>query len=58
MIDQCHLGSSGKVRAIGVSNFSEMKLQEILPTAEILPAVDQVRCEFVLMQPNEVLTSM
>ncbi|KAF8069235.1 NADP-dependent oxidoreductase domain-containing protein [Lyophyllum atratum] len=32
----------GKVKAIGVSNFSEAKLEEILPTAEILPAVNQL----------------
>ena len=34
---------TGKVRSIGVSNFSQKKLEEILPTAEIIPAVDQVR---------------
>lgn len=34
----------GKVRAIGVSNCSEKLLEEqILPYAEIVPAVDQVR---------------
>lgn len=32
----------GKVKSIGVSNFSEVKLEEILSTAEIVPAVDQV----------------
>jgi diketogulonate reductase-like aldo/keto reductase len=32
---------AGKVRSIGVSNFSEIKLEEILPTAEIFPAVNQ-----------------
>ncbi|KAG6907615.1 hypothetical protein DXG01_008192 [Tephrocybe rancida] len=32
----------GKVKAIGVSNFSEAKLQEILPTAEIIPVVNQL----------------
>lgn len=31
----------GKVKSIGVSNFSQMKLEEILPTAEIVPAVNQ-----------------
>lgn len=36
------LHKAGKVKAIGVSNFSQMKLEEILPTAEIKPAVDQV----------------
>ncbi|KAG6818970.1 hypothetical protein H0H93_016744 [Arthromyces matolae] len=33
----------GKVKAIGVSNFSEAKLAEILPTAEVVPAVNQRR---------------
>ncbi|KAF8196064.1 NADP-dependent oxidoreductase domain-containing protein [Pholiota molesta] len=32
----------GKVRSIGVSNFSEKKLEEILPTAEVIPAVNQL----------------
>ncbi|KAG7094646.1 hypothetical protein E1B28_005470 [Marasmius oreades] len=32
----------GKVKAIGVSNFSVKKLEEILPTANIVPAVDQL----------------
>lgn len=32
----------GKVKSIGVSNFSEAKLEEILPTAKVIPAVDQV----------------
>ncbi|KAG9087623.1 hypothetical protein FS749_002793, partial [Ceratobasidium sp. UAMH 11750] len=34
--------AAGKVRAIGVSNFSELKLNEILPTAKVVPAVNQV----------------
>lgn len=33
----------GKVRSIGGSNFSQMMLEKILPTAEIIPAVNQVR---------------
>lgn len=32
---------SGKVKSIGVSNFSEVKLEEILQTAEIVPVVNQ-----------------
>ncbi|RDB26935.1 D-galacturonate reductase [Hypsizygus marmoreus] len=32
----------GKVKAIGVSNFSEAKLEEILSTAEVIPVVDQL----------------
>lgn len=39
-----NLYKAGKVKAIGVSNFSQMKLEEILPTAEIKPAADQVIC--------------
>jgi hypothetical protein len=31
----------GKVRSIGASNFSVLKLEEILQTAEIVPAVNQ-----------------
>lgn len=34
----------GKAKAIGVSNFSRLKLEHILATAEVVPAVDQVRC--------------
>lgn len=33
---------SGKAKAIGVSNFSQLKLEEILPHAEVIPAVDQL----------------
>ncbi|CCA75159.1 probable aldehyde reductase [Serendipita indica DSM 11827] len=36
------LVKKGKVRSIGVSNFSELKLNEILPTATIIPAVNQL----------------
>lgn len=32
----------GKVKSIGVSNFSQAKLEEILPTAEVIPVVNQV----------------
>ncbi|KAG2142349.1 NADP-dependent oxidoreductase domain-containing protein [Suillus clintonianus] len=32
----------GKVKAIGVSNFSQMILEKILPTAEIIPVVNQL----------------
>ena len=35
---------TGKVKSIGVSNFSQKKLEEeILPYATVIPAVDQVR---------------
>ncbi|KAF8960533.1 NADP-dependent oxidoreductase domain-containing protein [Flammula alnicola] len=36
------LSLSGKVKSIEVSNFSEAKLEEILPTAEVIPAVNQL----------------
>jgi len=32
----------GKVKTIGISNFSIKKMDEILPTAEIIPAVNQL----------------
>ncbi|KAK7041444.1 hypothetical protein VNI00_009310 [Paramarasmius palmivorus] len=32
----------GKVKSIGVSNFSVKKLEEILPTAEVVPVVNQL----------------
>lgn len=32
----------GKVKTIGISNFSVKKIEEILPSAEIIPAVNQV----------------
>jgi len=32
----------GKVKSIGVSNFSELKLNEILPEATITPAINQL----------------
>lgn len=43
----------GKVKAIGVSNFSQMKLEEILPTAEIKPVVNQL--ELHLYNPQHKL---
>jgi len=45
----------GKVKAIGVSNFSEAKLEEILPTAEIVPAVNQL--ELHLYNPQHKLVA-
>lgn len=36
------LVAKGKVRSIGVSNFSVMNLEKILPTAKIIPATNQV----------------
>lgn len=37
------LYKSGKVRAIGVSNFCERHLDALLETAEVVPSVDQIR---------------
>jgi glycerol 2-dehydrogenase (NADP+) len=44
----------GKVRSIGASNFSEVKLEEILQTAEIVPAVNQANMFF----PNNICVLM
>ncbi|KAJ8570724.1 hypothetical protein K7X08_037696 [Anisodus acutangulus] len=38
------LCDSGKARAIGVSNFSTKKLEDLLKIARISPAVNQVEC--------------
>lgn len=38
------LFDSGKARAIGVSNFSTKKLDDLLSVARVPPAVDQVEC--------------
>ena len=38
------LYDTGKVRAIGVSNFSTKKLGDLLAVARIPPAVNQVEC--------------
>lgn len=46
------LCKKGKVKAIGVSNFSQMKLEEILPHAEIRPAVDQLELHLYNPQHN------
>ncbi|MFX6533657.1 aldo/keto reductase, partial [Acinetobacter baumannii] len=39
-MEECH--RSGLTKAIGVSNFSRKKLENIMATAKILPAVNQV----------------
>ncbi|MBA0726585.1 hypothetical protein Golax_002406, partial [Gossypium laxum] len=43
---------SGKARAIGVSNFSTKKLQDLLKYAKVPPAVNQVECHPVWQQPG------
>jgi len=41
---------AGKARAIGVSNFSCKKLQDLLAVARVPPAVNQVECHPVWQQ--------
>ncbi|KAE8099328.1 hypothetical protein FH972_017319 [Carpinus fangiana] len=45
------LYASGQARAIGVSNFSTNKLQDLLKYAKVPPAVNQVECHPVWQQP-------
>ncbi|KAG2289768.1 hypothetical protein Bca52824_049372 [Brassica carinata] len=40
----------GKARAIGVSNFSSKKLEDLLKVAQVVPAVNQVECHPVWQQ--------
>ncbi|KAK7287396.1 hypothetical protein RIF29_00669 [Crotalaria pallida] len=46
------LFNSGKARAIGVSNFSVKKLQDLLDVAHVPPAVNQVELHPSLQQPK------
>nr|AFK39472.1 unknown [Lotus japonicus] len=46
------LYNSGKARAIGVSNFSVKKLQDLLEVANVPPAVNQVELHPSLPQPK------
>ncbi|KAE9603344.1 putative oxidoreductase [Lupinus albus] len=46
------LYNSGKARAIGVSNFSAKKLQDLLDVANVPPAVNQVELHPSFQQPN------
>ena len=43
---------TGKVKAIGVSNFSEKILEQLLQTAKVPPAVDQVELHLYNPQHN------
>ncbi|TCD62167.1 hypothetical protein EIP91_007273 [Steccherinum ochraceum] len=45
---------TGKVKAIGVSNASELKLNEILPYATVVPAVNQLELHLYNHQPELV----
>lgn len=42
----------GKARAIGVSNFSSKKLQDLLNVAQVVPSVNQVECHPVWQQKS------
>lgn len=46
------LYDSGKARAIGVSNFSTKKLEDLLAIARVPPAVNQVECHPGWQQPK------
>ncbi|RHZ62803.1 uncharacterized protein CDV56_108403 [Aspergillus thermomutatus] len=46
------LVKAGKIRSIGVSNFTIEKMQELLVTAEIPPAVNQIEAHPYLLQPK------
>ncbi|OMO97285.1 Aldo/keto reductase [Corchorus olitorius] len=46
------LYDSGKAKAIGVSNFSSKKLEDLLQIARIPPAVVQVECHPIWQQPK------
>jgi diketogulonate reductase-like aldo/keto reductase len=44
--------STGKVRAIGVSNFNKRRLQDLLSKVSVVPAVNQVEAHPYLQQPS------
>ena len=46
------LVAKGLVKAIGISNFSITKTEQLLQTAKIVPAVNQVECNPYLQQPK------
>ncbi|KAF4995462.1 hypothetical protein FDECE_12785 [Fusarium decemcellulare] len=46
------LVKKGKIRTIGISNFSQAKTEEILAFAEIKPAVNQIEAHPYLQQPG------
>ncbi|KAM0276723.1 hypothetical protein ACHAQH_006433 [Verticillium albo-atrum] len=46
------LVKKGKIRSIGVSNFSKARIEDLLKTAEIKPAVNQIEAHPFLQQPE------
>ncbi|KIJ67956.1 hypothetical protein HYDPIDRAFT_83133 [Hydnomerulius pinastri MD-312] len=44
--------ASGKVRAIGISNFSIRNIEKLLTTAKVVPAINQVELHPYLAQPE------
>lgn len=46
------LVKAGKIRSIGISNFTIEKTQELLKTAEIPPAANQIEAHPYLQQPG------
>lgn len=46
------LVKKGKIRSIGVSNFTREKIEELWKTAEIKPAVNQIEAHPYLQQPD------
>jgi L-glyceraldehyde reductase len=46
------LVKKGKVRSIGVSNFTQAKIESLLTTAKITPAVNQIEAHAYLQQPK------
>lgn len=45
------LAATGKVRAIGVSNFTEGRLRDLLARTKVVPAVNQIEAHPYLQQP-------
>jgi len=43
---------TGKVKAIGVSNFNQRRIEELLRTAKVVPAVNQIEAHPWLQQPQ------
>ena len=44
--------STGKVKAIGVSNFNERRLKELFETANVVPAVNQIEAHPYIQQKS------